>query len=434
MTHRVRLSLTLSMVLLVGGFSGHFAAMAADGTSSVLPILPVQGSTAAIPTTAGLNASLGQLMAKPALGSSAVWVADPATGATLLESRAQVPLLPASTLKLLTAATALRTLGPSTRLATRALIEDSTVTLVGGGDATLASKGAGASLTSLARAAANGITVGSVNLVYDISLFSGRTLGAGWSRSFPAAGVVAPVQALMMDQGRARPGGNSRVSNPAEYAAKAFARMLRAEGLKVTSIAQGQASQSATELARVESVPVQRLVHRMLTDSDNDLAESLAHLAGAKLTGVGSFASGAKAMASTATQLDLPTQGMALSDGSGLSSRNRVSANTIGGILMLSAQGSFGGIAPALAIAGFTGTLADRFTSTRQEDAAGFVRAKTGTLNGVVTLAGIVPDVDGRVLVFTFLANDVPSLSRARTVVDQLATKLRACGCGAATS
>ncbi|MDO8733123.1 MAG: D-alanyl-D-alanine carboxypeptidase/D-alanyl-D-alanine-endopeptidase [Actinomycetota bacterium] len=429
MTHRVRLSLILSMLLLVCGFGSQLPATADQDNSPVLPILPVVGSTAPIPSTSGLRTVLDPLIRKPALGSSAVWVADPATGATLLESHAQLALSPASTLKLLTAATALNTLGASTRLATRAVSDGSTVTLIGGGDATLPSKGPGASLAELAVKTAKAVGDGSINLVYDISLFSGRTLGAGWSPSFPAAGVVAPVQSLMMDQGRANPKGNSRVANPAQYAAQAFARLLRAKGVKVGSVTKGKATADAVEIARVESAPVQQLVHHMLTDSDNDLAESLAHLSGAKLSGVGSFASGEQAMTAVASTLELPTVGMALSDGSGLSSRDRVSAQTLGSILLLSAQGSFGGIAPALAIAAFTGTLADRFTSALQADAAGFVRAKTGTLNDVVTLAGIVPDVDGRVLVFAVLANEVPSIVGARKVVDQIATKLRSCGC-----
>ncbi len=427
MTHRVRLSCLLSVLLLTGTLGINASAMA--DSAPVLPGIPVVGSTAPVPTTAGLSAVLSPLVNKPALGTSAVWVADPATGSTLLESEATRALSPASTLKLLTAATALRTLGSSARLATRVVRDGSTVTIIGGGDATLPSAGPGASLVTLADRTAAAMPGETITLVYDISLFSGRTLGAGWSRSFPAAGVVAPVQALMMDQGRASPRGNSRVGNPAQYAAQAFAGLLRARGLKVGSIVGGKAAAQASEIARVESAPMQQLVHHMLTDSDNDLAESLAHLAGAKRSGVGSFKTGALAMTSTATELGLPTQGIELADGSGLSSRDRVAAQTLGGILMLSAQGSFGGIAPALAIAGFTGTLSDRFTSARQSAAAGFVRAKTGTLSDVVTLAGIVPDVDGRVLVFAVMANDVPSIGGARTVVDQIASRLRNCGC-----
>ena len=434
MTHRVRLSLLVSLFLLACGLSTQPPAVAQSAASPVLPIIPVQGSSAPAPTVAGLDAALSPLLRKPALGTSAGWVADPTTGATLLDWHAQTALSPASTLKLLTAATALRTLGASTRLATRVVSEGATVTIIGGGDASLPSAGPGSSLASLAALTAKALPASPITLVYDTSLFSGRTLGAGWAPSFPAAGVVAPVQSLMVDQGRANPGGNSRVSDPAQYAARAFAKLLRSHGVRIQSVTQGKASASASELARVESVPVQQLVHHMLTDSDNDLAESFAHLAGAKLTGVGSFKTGAQAMTSTAADLGLPTQGMTLDDGSGLSSRDRVAAQTLGSILMLSAQGSFGGIAPSLAIAGFTGTLAHRFTSARQSNAAGFVRAKTGTLSGVVTLAGIVPDVDGRVLVFAVMANDIPSIVGARAVVDQIATKLRACGCTEAKS
>jgi len=425
----MRLYLLLSVLALLAGMQG---AARADGSSPVLPVIAVQGSTAPVPTAVGLNDALGTLMNRPALGDSALWIGDPATSATLLASNATTALSPASTLKLLTAATALRQLGSATRLATRVVVDESTVTIIGGGDATLPSRGAGASLATLASKASAHLPAGPIKVVYDISLFGGRTLGAGWSRSFPASGVVAPVQALMVDQGRTSPRGSARVSNPAQHAAQAFADLLRAEGAQVASVAKGVASSSAQEIARVESAPMQALVHHMLTDSDNDLAEALAHLAGAKASGVGSFATGAKAMAQTAAELSLPTEGIALFDGSGLSSRDRVAAQTLGGILMLVAQGSFSGIAPALAIAGFTGTLADRFTSARQSSAAGFVRAKTGTLSDVVTLAGIVPDIDGRVLVFAVMANDVPSVARARAVVDQMATRLRGCGCAGA--
>ena len=55
-------------------------------------------------------------------------------------------------------------------------------------------------------------------------------------------------------------------------------------------------------------------------------------------------------------------------------------------------------------MAGFTGTLRDPVRRRRRRR-AGVVRAKTGTLTGVNTLAGTVVDADGRLLVFAFMAD-----------------------------
>jgi hypothetical protein len=58
----------------------------------------------------------------------------------------------------------------------------------------------------------------------------------------------------------------------------------------------------------------------------------------------------------------------------------------------------------------------------------GVVRAKTGTLTGVSSLAGITTDADGRLLVFAFMSNDViPSVVRPR--LDAIAAALSRCGC-----
>ncbi|MGH3979175.1 MAG: D-alanyl-D-alanine carboxypeptidase, partial [Pseudonocardiaceae bacterium] len=58
----------------------------------------------------------------------------------------------------------------------------------------------------------------------------------------------------------------------------------------------------------------------------------------------------------------------------------------------------------------------------------GWVRAKTGTLTGVNSLAGTVLDVDGRLLVFAALSNG-PDPAAARPRLDELAAALRSCGC-----
>lgn len=80
-----------------------------------------------------------------------------------------------------------------------------------------------------------------------------------------------------------------------------------------------------------------------------------------------------------------------------------------------------------LPVAGATGTLAGRYGSTTRAG-AGWVRAKTGSLEGVNGLAGYVVDVDGRVLTFSLLSNGSPA-GDARPALDTVASVLRECGC-----
>ena len=81
-----------------------------------------------------------------------------------------------------------------------------------------------------------------------------------------------------------------------------------------------------------------------------------------------------------------------------------------------------------LPIAGGSGTLSNRFLDpTRQRQAAGWLRAKTGSLTAINSLAGVVTDHSGRVLTFAFISNDAgPS---GRTAIDALAATLWSCGC-----
>lgn len=237
------------------------------GAAAVLTPTIVVGSTAPLPTTAGLRSQLQGLIKGPGLGNVAIVVADPSSNTVLFERRSASTRTPASTLKLLTAAAALTLLGTEQRLATRVVVEESTLTLIGGGDATLVRGKSSnppwedsASLRKLARAVAEQIGESSVRLQYDDTLFTGPALAPGWSNSFPADGVVAPVSALMVDAGRTSPSALSRVQDPARQAADVFAQLLRAEGVKVRAIRPGEASQDATEIARVESAPMIDLV------------------------------------------------------------------------------------------------------------------------------------------------------------------------------
>lgn len=421
-------------------------ALAAGGVppAPAAPVLePVDLSgPAPMPTTAALQQATRSALRSSALGTPGAVVVDVASGRTLLAERADKARIPASTTKLLTAAAALTTLGPDARIATRVVRDGDVVTIIGGGDATLVTRkggdplaGGSASLADLAAQVAAKVTgtqsSKTVRLRFDDSLFTGPRLGPGWKSSFPSAGVAAPVVALMVDGGRTTPAAMRRVDDPARRAAQVFADQLRRAGLDVRGVKRGAASATATEIARVESAPVGDLVERMLTDSDNDLAECLAHLVGAASGDGASFAGGAQGVHDAVRALGIDMTSVRIVDGSGLSRRNAITPTALAAVLDVAASGKpeLGPVIAGLPVAGVTGTLADRYAKGAQRAAAGYVRAKTGTLTGVVALAGTVEDVDGRVLAFALISDDTTSTEAARKAADDFAAALAACGC-----
>ena len=129
------------------------------------------------------------------------------------------------------------------------------------------------------------------------------------------------------------------------------------------------------------------------------------------------------------------TTGARMADGSGLSTTDRVPARLLGALLTAAAApaGGQGGqlrpILTGLPVAGGEGTLDDRFAADSETAAGrGVVRAKTGTLTAVSSLAGVTTDADGRLLAFALMTNGVnPAAVRPR--LDAIATELARCGC-----
>jgi D-alanyl-D-alanine carboxypeptidase/D-alanyl-D-alanine-endopeptidase (penicillin-binding protein 4) len=417
----------------------------ADGAPSPSPTTSDNGLVAAV-TKALRSAPLGK-------DTTAV-VLDVASGDVVMSSDDVRVQAPASTAKTMTAVTVLTALGPETRLSTSVVSGSAAgeIVLVGAGDATLtrvtataAELPAGqaarpASLAELARATAKALKSSGVTTVtvrVDDSLFRGPRTAPGWPTSYVSTGVVSPVMALSADGGRVSADSRVRDADPALAAGTWFARRLAQAGITVTpEVSRTVTVAGATPLATVSSPTVADLVERMLTTSDNDLAEALAHLSGAKLMGDATFAGGAKAASQVVEGLGIPTTGLALVDGSGLSRRNEVSARTLAGVLAAAVRdeppvGTTAGIlwplATGLPIAGVTGTLAERFDTAGTDPGRGVVRAKTGTLSGVVTLAGMARDRSGRLRVFAFLADASPGpLLDAQAALDRAASAIAA--------
>ena len=453
---------TASLALVLSPAAG--SPLARSGTVPAPPsvpalVLPATPAAAGAPSPSGGTSDDAALVARVTaalraapLGSDvASSVIDVASGSVLMsraEDRAQIP---ASTLKTLTTVTALRLLGPQTRLRTTVVSGPaSALVLVGAGDATLTRVPAPATaaptgqaarpaslseLATLTAAALRQSGTTSVTLAVDDTLFSGPRLGPGWPSTYVSSGVVSPVSALSADSGKVSASSRARDSDPAIAAGRYFATRLKAAGVTVTGgVSRGRAPTSATEVAAVESPTMSELVERTLTESDNDLAEALGHLAGRAFGQPASFAGGAAAVSAMLDELGIPAQGARIVDGSGLSRLDVVSPGTLARTLVAAAVdeplvGQRAGVLwPAtsgLPIAGVSGTLADRFDTTGTSVGRGVVRAKTGTLSGVVSLAGLVRDASGRLLAFAFLADQSPGpVLDAQAALDRAASVL----------
>jgi serine-type D-Ala-D-Ala carboxypeptidase/endopeptidase (penicillin-binding protein 4) len=412
------------------------------------PLVAVNG-TARLPTRAGLAAALAAALTDPGLGASvAVTVRDASTGAHLLDVSAQVPRIPASTAKLLTATAVLSALDPARTFVTRAVrgAATSDVILVAGGD-TLLSPGRGSSASVAGRAGLADLAgqtaqalklqgVTRIRLHIDDRYATGPRYAPRWIKSDIEAGLTGPVAMLGLSTQRPAP-GRAAPADPALSTAGAFRLALVAEGITVaTAIDRAASPEGAPDLGVVRSAPLADLMALALDDSDDALTESLARQGAVQSGRPTSFPSVAAWVKQAVASKGVAMDGVTLVDTSGLSVGTLIPVRALGDVLSLAAGGqdpALQDVLSQLPVAGLTGTLAHRFLKGSAHAAAGIVRAKTGTLTGVSSLAGTVVDKDGRLLTFAILADRVApgggTLS-ARAALDRFVAILAACGCG----
>ena len=354
------------------------------------------------------------------------------------------PGMPASTTKLLTAAAALDVLGPDHVFETTVVRGGAgRIVLVGGGDPFLERRPVSsdtwprrADVVSLARRTAAALEDQGrrrVRVGYDDSLFSGPADNPHWPNDYVADGVVSPITALWVDQGRDA-SGFGRVADPSAEAASAFARALERAGIKVVGRPSPERARGGSPvLARATGAPLAQVVEQVLDVSDNEAAEVLARHVGLEVAGEGSSAAGTDAILSTLRRLGVRTANAKVYDGSGLSRHNRIDPDTLVDVLRLAASAQHPELrstVTGLPVAGFTGSLALRFADTPGAG-RGRVWANTCTLTGVSALAGVATDLDGVPMVFALVADRVRLLDTldAREALDDLAAALGACHC-----
>ena len=358
------------------------------------------------------------------------------TGDLLWSRLADKPVAPASVQKVLTATAAWRVLGQDFRFVTTVRSDsDGNLWLVGGGDPTLTRSPGNnyydseSSLANLAEQTAIGVSEKGLpaphTLHVDTSRYeSFREWDESWRPGSWALGYVAPVTSLMVDGDRDSPvlRLGARSTNPTSRAQVWFSEALAPRGMIFSAFAPASPAQGV-EVARVESAPLPELLRIMLEDSDNSLAEALAREV--------ALASGTtdihEALANALGVSEEDQQGLFLRDGSGLSPLNQLPASLV--VRVLGEWVTTPELAPllnGLAIAGETGSLQRRFGG--DSSARGIVRAKTGSIAGVRSLAGVFDDRDGNSIVFALNVSGPRVSDRDRDSLDALTEALYDCG------
>jgi D-alanyl-D-alanine carboxypeptidase/D-alanyl-D-alanine-endopeptidase (penicillin-binding protein 4) len=347
-------------------------------------------------------------------------------GRTVGSWNGDTAVIPASTVKLLVAGAAIELIGADHRFTTSVAaapavegVVDGDMYLVGGGDPLLVAGGfpldddaadtsATTSLDALADAVVEaGITTIRGAVVGDATRYDDQYVNSAWGTGV-AYVDVGPIGGLVVNDGRTV-GRSGRQTDPGVAAAREFARLLRERGVSVSNGWEAGVVEPGTPvLASIESEPLSSIVADMLTRSDNDTAEMLVKELGVVRAGEGTTLAGLQVLDTTVRSWGVPMEKVVLADGSGLSANNRLTCDTLVGVLDHLAD------TPALeglAVAGRSGTLIDEFLGSPVE---GRLVAKTGTLTNppadadppeVKALAGSLEASNGDLLQFAVVLN-----------------------------
>jgi len=233
-----------------------------------------------------------------------------------------------------------------------------------------------------------------------------------------------------------------RIDDPARLAGDVFRASLMREGIRIGKKTQtGRATPNAQRLASRTSPPLGDVVREMNKTSDNFLAEVVMKSLGAQRRvassprapteaswsspASGSWADGLAAVNDSLVGCGLPAGSFRVGNGSGLFAATAMSANQLTAVLQCADRDFRVGpdLLTSLPTVGADGTLARRLTTS---PARARVRAKTGTLAAVSTLAGFAGVDSRRPLVFAILINEIPAGGRpaARQLQDHILERL----------
>ncbi|MDE7346960.1 MAG: D-alanyl-D-alanine carboxypeptidase/D-alanyl-D-alanine-endopeptidase [Muribaculaceae bacterium] len=366
-------------------------------------------------------------------GSTAVLVQDLKTGEVLTSHNADLPLLPASIMKTVTIAGLLQEKGPDERFHTMVFadgpIEGNTIEgdllIAGGGDPTLGAncvpESADIAEEIIAALQHKGIDTIKGDLRIDISLYEGPDCPPSWASGDLNEAYGTGSHALNF---RRNASGSRAVKNPESVFLSYLSSRLRGAGIEVKGgVKIGKESLSdkdATVIVDHVSDKYAEVMRSCMMRSDNLFAETLLRAFGLARGKEGSTAASAEEMLSYWKKAGVPTRGVTLIDGSGLSRSNRVTASFINGILQT--MGDNEDYASFMPLAGQEGTLSEFLKDTALD---AYVAMKTGSMKGIQCYAGYKLDEEfAPTHSIVIIMNDIGPRASARKAAENLLLSL----------
>jgi D-alanyl-D-alanine carboxypeptidase/D-alanyl-D-alanine-endopeptidase (penicillin-binding protein 4) len=363
----------------------------------ILSIAPAD----AVLTPEAIPAVFDELLKVPALANPAMIVIDGNSGQIVYEKNISSPRKPASVMKLFSAAVTLEYLDQQSSFNTTISIAPAEKTIV--------IRGSYDPWISLDHIVATKMHRASLPYMGNKTLAAVKKANGGSLKNYKV------IYSELYSQD---------VANLKTYWAKrGFKPSIKSVPNEISEAAQGEVVLSQN------SPPVTEILDWMMLWSDNVLAERFARLS-ARAAGYPMNANGVEAnFRNLLAQLEIDDSKLVVADASGLSKKNRITAQLMGEFLYkIRKEEKFAHLYDALPIGGVSGTLQERFITTAPS-AVGLVHAKTGTLNGTASLAGYVQSTD-REYVFVTIADEIApgntALNKARTAIDKILGRIAA--------
>lgn len=368
---------------------------------AVLGVSTLPASAATLVSIAEISRIFTKVSLSPHLANPSMILIDRATGEVLFQKGTGSPRRPASVLKLLSATAALEFLDPNYKYVTQVSLATTPQTVIIQGD-------------------------------FDPWMTTSYKLAQTQNRALLPYLALKAISGLVAEKNA--PPKEISVRHIGLFTADInyLRGFFKSRGISAHFSTIGPnyvAANTERVIASVASPTITEMVKFSLTWSDNLLADRLVRAA-ARATGFTNDDVGiSNVIKKMLTTLQISDAGLFVLDGSGLSKSDRVTVRLIADLLVkIRGDEKFAAVYEGLPVSGITGTLEDRFLTTAPQ-AVGLVRAKTGTLNGTVSLAGYV-ESGAHEFIFVAIADRIKkgeaAARQARDTLDKLLGRITA--------